>query len=73
VVRDPSPVDDREVATVFDQFRHGGPSSTTDFGTLGIGLGNAQKLVEIHGGTVRADSAGYGRGASFIVSLPRSG
>jgi len=72
VVTDRSPGKDRGLGSVIDPFRDGAPSSTTDFGSLGIGLGNAQKLVEIQGGAVRAESAGNGRGASFTISLPRS-
>ena len=71
VVTDRGSGDDAE-AHLSDEFRQGQPSSTADFGALGIGLGNAQKLVEIHGGTVRAESAGLGRGATFTISLPRS-
>jgi signal transduction histidine kinase len=70
VVTDRSSGDGPEAAHVSDEFRQGQPSSTADFGALGIGLGNAQKLVEIHGGTVRAESAGEGRGATFTVCLP---
>ena len=71
VVTDRGSGDDAEGAHLSDEFRQGQPSSTADFGALGIGLGNAQKLVEIHGGTVRAESAGLGRGATFTISLPR--
>jgi len=72
VVTDRSSAKDPDAAPIFDEFRHGPPSSTTEFGPLGIGLGNAQKLVEIHGGEVRAESAGFGQGATFTLSLPRS-
>ena len=40
------------------------------FGGLGLGLSIVRQLVELHGGRVRAESAGPGRGASFAVALP---
>jgi signal transduction histidine kinase len=42
-------------------------------GGLGIGLAPARRLAELHGGHMRAESAGPGRGASFSVALPRRG
>jgi PAS domain S-box-containing protein len=55
---------------IFDRFRQGDSSSTRAHGGLGIGLALVRNLVELHGGTVTADSAGEGRGASFMVRLP---
>lgn len=58
---------------VFDRFRQADPSLTRQYGGLGLGLAIVKQLVELHGGTVRAESAGLGQGASFIVNLPLTG
>jgi PAS domain S-box-containing protein len=55
---------------VFDRFRQAEGTSTRIYGGLGLGLAIVRHLVELHGGTVSADSAGEGRGASFTVTLP---
>jgi signal transduction histidine kinase/CheY-like chemotaxis protein len=55
---------------VFDRFRQSDSSITRQHGGLGLGLSIVKQLVELHGGTVRAFSAGTGAGASFTVSLP---
>jgi PAS domain S-box-containing protein len=55
---------------VFDRFRQADSSSTRAHGGLGLGLSIVQHLVELHRGTVRAHSAGPGRGATFTVDLP---
>jgi CheY-like chemotaxis protein len=54
----------------FDYFRQADSTSTRSFGGLGLGLAIVRYLVELHGGTVRAESAGEGQGAKFIVRLP---
>ena len=55
---------------VFDRFRQGDASTTRQQGGLGLGLAIVKHLTELHGGTVRAKSAGLGQGASFTVLLP---
>ncbi|WP_348245253.1 ATP-binding protein [Leptolyngbya sp. DQ-M1] len=55
---------------VFDHFRQADSATTRKFGGLGLGLAIVRHLVELHGGTIQADSAGEGLGATFIVNLP---
>ncbi|UQA61725.1 GAF domain-containing protein [Polyangium aurulentum] len=57
---------------VFDRFRQGDGTTTRRHGGLGLGLAIVRHLVEMHGGSVRADSAGEGKGATFSVTLPLS-
>jgi CheY-like chemotaxis protein/two-component sensor histidine kinase len=55
---------------VFDRFRQADGTTTRTHGGLGLGLAIVRHLVELHGGTVRADSEGAGKGAAFTVTLP---
>jgi signal transduction histidine kinase len=55
---------------VFERFRQQDASSTRETFGLGLGLSIAKHLVELHGGTIMADSAGDGRGATFTVRVP---
>lgn len=55
---------------VFDYFRQADSKITRSFGGLGLGLAIVRHLVELHGGTVSAESLGIGLGATFIVQLP---
>lgn len=55
---------------VFDRFRQLDGSTTRRHGGLGLGLSIVRQLVEMHGGTVRADNNKTGKGASFTVNLP---
>jgi PAS domain S-box-containing protein len=55
---------------VFDRFRQADQRTTRQHGGLGLGLAIARQLVEIHGGSVRAESPGAGQGSTFTVLLP---
>ena len=55
---------------VFDRFRQADSTSTRKYGGLGLGLAIVRHLVELHGGTVHAESAGPDQGATFTVRLP---
>jgi signal transduction histidine kinase len=55
---------------VFERFRQAEASPGRGAGGLGLGLSIVQYLVEVHGGAVKAESAGEGRGATFTVVLP---
>lgn len=55
---------------LFERFRQGDTSISRRHGGLGLGLAIVKQLVELHGGTVRAESPGEGLGAKFVVALP---
>src|SRR5262249_57117218 len=55
---------------VFESFRQAEAATTRRQGGLGLGLSIVKHLVEAHGGSVKAESAGEGLGATFVVRLP---
>jgi signal transduction histidine kinase len=55
---------------VFDPFWQGEPTSSRQYGGLGLGLTIVRRLVELHGGDIRAHSEGTGCGSTFTVSIP---
>ncbi|RIK80785.1 MAG: hybrid sensor histidine kinase/response regulator [Planctomycetota bacterium] len=55
---------------VFERFSHGAGAATRAYAGLGLGLALVKHLVEMHGGSVRAESPGVGKGATFTLALP---
>ncbi|WP_205665069.1 ATP-binding protein [Caldimonas tepidiphila] len=58
---------------VFDRFRQADASITRRHGGLGLGLSIVKQIVELHGGTARAESPGAGQGATLTLALPLLG
>ncbi len=65
-------IDDELLPRVFDHFSQGAQSIERQQGGLGLGLAVVKTLVELHGGTVAARSAGPGKGSTFTVRLPKA-
>jgi signal transduction histidine kinase len=61
---------EEHLSRIFDLFFQAEPSRTRSHSGLGIGLTLVKRLVELHGGSVAAESNGPGQGASFTVKLP---
>ncbi len=57
---------------IFDRFYRGDESRQQKDGESGLGLAIAKSIVEAHGGSIRADSAGAGKGSIFVITLPRA-
>ncbi|HYF49712.1 MAG TPA: ATP-binding protein [Planctomycetota bacterium] len=55
---------------LFDRFRQADPTSTRNHGGLGLGLAIARHIIEMHGGSISAESAGPGCGSTFTICLP---
>jgi len=63
-------IDPEFLPHVFERFRQADQKTTRRHGGLGLGLSIVRHLVELHGGTVQAESPGEGLGATFVVKLP---
>lgn len=63
-------IDPNFLPYIFDRFRQGGSSGKTRGRGLGLGLAIVRHLIELHNGTVQAESQGHGRGTIFTVRLP---
>ena len=55
---------------IFDPFEQGGANVSRQYGGLGLGLAICKAIVELHQGSIRAESTGPGEGSTFIVELP---
>lgn len=55
---------------IFDRFRQGDNTSKRSHTGLGLGLAIVRHLVELHGGTIRAESRGEGQGTTFTMQFP---
>jgi PAS domain S-box-containing protein len=63
-------IDPEFLPYVFERFRQADSATTRRQTGLGLGMAITKHLVELHGGTIRAESAGAGQGATFILKLP---
>ena len=67
-----SGLDRHELERIFEIFHQARTQRTQGIGGLGVGLSVARSLAELHGGGIRAESAGLGRGSTFTLWLPPS-
>jgi signal transduction histidine kinase/integral membrane sensor domain MASE1 len=65
-------IDPEFLPHVFERFRQADGSASREHGGLGLGLAIVRHLVELHGGSVAAQSPGRGKGSTFLVELPKT-
>jgi PAS domain S-box-containing protein len=70
IVDDGTGIDKSQLEKVFDLFVQVTPNPANTLGGLGVGLALVRRIVELHGGSIQARSAGLGRGSEFIIRLP---
>jgi PAS domain S-box-containing protein len=63
-------IDPEFIPFVWDRFRQADSSTSRKYGGLGLGLSVVRHLIELHGGTVEAESEGPGKGSRFAVAIP---
>jgi CheY-like chemotaxis protein/nitrogen-specific signal transduction histidine kinase len=63
-------IDPADLERIFDLFTQVSPANTAHRGGLGVGLALVRRVAELHGGTVRATSAGIDKGSEFVIRLP---
>lgn len=63
-------IDQEFLPFVFDQFKQGTGGMSRKHGGLGLGLSVVRQLIDLHGGSVTAESEGVGHGAAFALRLP---
>ncbi|HEX8078145.1 MAG TPA: ATP-binding protein [Chthoniobacterales bacterium] len=62
-------IEEKIMPRIFDAFEQGGGTITSKFGGLGLGLAICKRVIDLHAGTIAAQSDGPGRGAKFTVTL----
>ena len=63
-------IESERLSSIFEAFEQGGADIQSRFGGLGLGLAICQALTEAHGGSIRAQSEGPGKGAAFTLNFP---
>jgi PAS domain S-box-containing protein len=64
-------IEPEAIEAIFRPFEQAGKEGDHRFGGLGLGLAIARAIVDLHGGVIQAESQGPGKGATFVVELPR--